>query len=140
MHVPPRLGCSTGLACTSLLVAIFIVASPGRGAAQDSWFELGPADGMAFLTALAFDPARADVVYAGLEGGGFATSVDGGLNWHHSASQLDGQVPTQITSTPALPGTLFVLTSLVVFSSNDGGNRWTALGPLPSAMWGLACD
>jgi photosystem II stability/assembly factor-like uncharacterized protein len=122
----------------SCLVALFFVGEAAQ--AQAVWRQLGPADGLPFVTTVAFDPQRADIAYAGLLEGGLASSTNGGLQWAHQVTQLDGQIPLQVVSSAAQAETLYALTDQGVFRSTGAGTPWTQLGTIPAAMVGLACD
>ena len=62
-----------------LALLVLLPASPAAAGVL-AWTPLGP-DGPAWVNTVAFDPQQPDVAYAGMEGGGIAKSVDGGVTW-----------------------------------------------------------
>jgi photosystem II stability/assembly factor-like uncharacterized protein len=95
---------------------------------------IGPPGG--WVTALAVDPRRSEIVYAGMGKKGLYRSTDGGEHW-----RLFG-FPTEpvfsIDFHPTEPETLFVSTRALM-RSRDAGTTWTEIGP-SVAPGGLALD
>jgi photosystem II stability/assembly factor-like uncharacterized protein len=77
---------------------------------------------------IAFDPANPADMYAAIEVGGLLASHDGGESWE---SIIDGPYIKNNTLdlhgvqvSPALPGTVFIVTQTAMFRSRDRGRRW----------------
>ncbi|MBM3925955.1 MAG: hypothetical protein FJ320_08210 [SAR202 cluster bacterium] len=77
---------------------------------------------------IAFDPVQPQDMYAAIEVGGLLASKDGGESWE---SIIDGPYVKNNTLdlhgvqvSPALPGTVFIVTQTAMFRSRDRGRRW----------------
>jgi photosystem II stability/assembly factor-like uncharacterized protein len=104
------------------LLALALLATPAARAS--SWVPLGPPAGGTVLS-LAYDPTDPAVVYAGLDGGGVAKSVDGGLTWEPSGAGLDGaSIVTALAVDPLLQRRVYACTPRGLFLSTDGGATW----------------
>ena len=114
-------------------VVVFLLPSISF-ATDPVWTTHGPDGGS--VTAVAVDPANADVVYAGSFNAGLFKSVDGGGHW----ASVNGGLPfgnvTAVAVDPVDPATVYSAVSSSVFKSVDGGGQWTALA-LPSAVPGI---
>ncbi|HEY0513040.1 MAG TPA: hypothetical protein VGH73_14110 [Thermoanaerobaculia bacterium] len=79
--------------------------------------------------ALAFSPASAQTVYAGvdtvLERAGVFKSGDGGVTWTFSGRGISALYIQSIAVNPQNPDTLWAIGSAVPFKSTDRGKTWT---------------
>ena len=93
---------------------------------------------------LAADPNNPDTIYAGLEVGGVARSMDGGDSWQDATKELldlantdylksrilsdtdaEGMMDIHaLTLSPALPDTVFLATRMGLFRSDDAARSW----------------
>jgi photosystem II stability/assembly factor-like uncharacterized protein len=87
------------------------------------------------IGAFAVHPERAETVYAGFEyqsltqeGGGVATSSDGGRSWRHRLIP-DVRSVSALAVAPSDPDTIYAATDVGLARSVDGGNRWRLLSP-----------
>jgi hypothetical protein len=105
--------------------------------------------GMAYplrVRALAMDPAKPSVLYAGTDGersqtgGALYKSIDGGLRW--TKTRLRDLDIYAIAVDPASPDTVYAGTLTGVFKSSDGGATWRAAntGLKTPAVQALAID
>ena len=75
------------------------------------------------------DPSNPDEIYAGVEVGGIARSLDGGYTWETINTGLreggeDKLDPHGVRVSPAHPGSVFLSTREGVFHSTDKGESW----------------
>ncbi len=108
--------------------------SPDRG---KSWARASNGLGDTSVMAVAIDPARPDVVYAGGftgEGATFFKSVDGGARWARADRGLardSNRAPeyvVQIVVDGRTPETLYAATDVGLFRSTDGATSWQHTG------------
>lgn len=86
-----------------------------------NWFVAGLAGRVVY--ALAYDPTRCDVRYAGT-GNGLFKSTDSGSTW--VAQGMTGLTITSLAVHPNMPQTVYAATwGQGVHKSTDGGNSWT---------------
>ena len=111
------------------------LASP---AAAVRWIPLGPPDGATVL-ALAYDPARPRIVYAGTAGGGVAKSLDGGRSWASSSLGLGDPMVTALAVDPQDPRNIYAGTPGGLFRSQDRGRTWLA-SPMKLPVDAIAVD
>jgi photosystem II stability/assembly factor-like uncharacterized protein len=75
--------------------------------------------------ALAMSARDPDVLFAGTHAGGMYRSSDGGSSWTEINTGLTTGTIWDLAVLPGEPETVYALTSLGLFSSRDGGDRWT---------------
>jgi len=83
--------------------------------------------GIDFLSAMALDPTRRGVVYAGFLGG-TGRSYDGGATWDLTSSGIPGEFVKQLVVDPSDGRTLYAATLLQVYRSSDEGRTWQRAG------------
>lgn len=106
------------------LMATLVDAPPG--VAQD---ELPAGFDRATITALVWDLASPNRIYAGTMGWGLVVSEDGGRTWSATATELGGRHIQSIAVHPLLPDRLLVGTAGAgVWLSSDGGRSFRSLG------------
>lgn len=100
---------------------------------------IGPGAMSGRITAIAVDPARADVIYAGAASGGVWRSKSGGTNWEPIFDKAPTQSIGAIAVHPRNPDEIWVGTGegnprnsqnfgVGIFKSIDGGKNWTCMG------------
>jgi photosystem II stability/assembly factor-like uncharacterized protein len=101
----------------------------------DKWTFPGPPH-QAHVKSLAFDPRRADTIYAAVEVGGFLKSEDGGRTWK-TVSGLNPDAH-RVLAPASDPGSVYLIMPTTnaepadlagVCVSRDGGGSWTSLTP-----------
>lgn len=132
----------------SLLLWILAILAPALPALAGAgvWTPLGP--DRASVTALAVDPARPHIVYAGTRRSGLFKSVDGGATWVFAGRGLGVPEVTALAIDPTAPQTVYAATNgSGVFRSTDGGASWSKIwNGVPSpftpsgATYALAVD
>ena len=91
-----------------------------------SWVDTMPDLEYASVGALALDPMRPGVVYAGTTRDGVLKSPDGGKTWSRSGPGLWAVDVTGVASDPTVPQTVWVATSGGgIFRTTDGGASWS---------------
>jgi len=93
------------------------------------------------VTQIISDPNNASRFFAGVVGQGVFRSDNGGLNWTAVNTNLTNLAGSTVVQVAAHPGggttvlhTLISGPNPVAFTSNDGGNNWTALAALPASF------
>jgi photosystem II stability/assembly factor-like uncharacterized protein len=94
--------------------------------------ETCPAVGVPRPTAIALDPADHSSIWAGLEVDGVRRSRDGGETWELAAADIPNPDVHNVTVTG---GRVIVLVNNDVWSSDDDGATWTALGVKELFPW-----
>lgn len=99
------------------------------GASQ--WTPRGNGLSASTVTALSFDPATAETIYAATTGSGVFKSTDGGGVWQSANGDRNAQTPKLLGSSDVRAlafggGRLYAGTSRGVFSTTDGGLTWNA--------------
>src|SRR4029077_6583173 len=94
--------------------------------------------GIPFVTSVIVDPDDHRMVWAGVEIDGVFRSMDGGDTWTHLETGLYDPDIHAVTIAATQPKRLYASTAREVFTSNDLGDTWEALGirekwPLPYA-------
>ena len=94
----------------------------------ESWRRVGsPFPGESQIRALAVDPNKSNVVYAGAENGIYR-SEDSGMNWTKLDSPMEGLKIWSIAVDPANSDNIYAGTSPpFLFRSRDGGQSWQKL-------------
>jgi len=78
---------------------------------------------------LIFDPAARGVLYAALNTGGVARSIDNGVTWLASTAGLPPHAPlVSLAIDPVHTSTLYAATSLAAYRSIDSGATWARVG------------
>ncbi|HLG22109.1 MAG TPA: hypothetical protein VI382_04780, partial [Candidatus Manganitrophaceae bacterium] len=81
---------------------------------------------------LVIHPRDPRILYAGTHAGGVYKTIDGGGSWMEVNKGLTTGTIWDLAIEPQRPQTLYALTSLGLFKTVDGGERWTRLpGELP---------
>lgn len=95
-----------------------------RSDGSGGWMELSaPAAGG--IISLATHPARPGRIVAGLTGGGFALSEDGGHGWQARSQGLPGAPVTAVTVAAAEPDTIYAaIHGDGLWKSEDAGRSW----------------
>ncbi|MCB9081642.1 MAG: hypothetical protein H6555_08025 [Lewinellaceae bacterium] len=107
---------------------------------REIWDTRGPGNVGARVNALAADPSRPGVWYAGFSAGGLFKTTDGGQRW---TPLFDGQpfmAISDIAVDPQRPATVYAATGDLnisaypfigdgLYRSNDGGYSWQNIGP-----------
>lgn len=75
------------------------------------------------VRALALDPSKPSIIYAGTQGGGVFKSLDGGATWSARNAGLQGLFVSTMVIDPKSPSTLLVSSDLV-YRSTNGGDSW----------------
>ncbi|MBS1705559.1 MAG: hypothetical protein JST40_06765 [Armatimonadetes bacterium] len=117
---------------------------PGRTAAlSPDWEFMGPLSTdegwLARVNALAIDPTRTNIVYAGSAKGGLWKSTNSGSTWTNLTDTLSSQTIGAVVLDPQNPDTVLMGTGeeyyagytwsgVGVFRSLDGGATWTQYG------------
>jgi photosystem II stability/assembly factor-like uncharacterized protein len=90
----------------------------------------------AFVTTLAFSPAHANTVFAGVavgfRHGGVFKSSNGGSSWALNSRGLSALSVSAIAADPQTPGILWIVSNGVLFKSTDRGLSWTQVRPDPA--------
>src|SRR6202007_1936282 len=84
--------------------------------------------GEAFVTSLVIDPDDHRMVWAGVEIDGVFRSLDGGDTWTHLEPGLFEPDLYAVKIAATQPKRLYASTAREVFTSNDLGDTWQALG------------
>jgi len=127
-------------------------ASGGVWLSEDAgknWRPLGDFAASLSIGAMAIDPFRPDVIYAGTgeahysidsyHGAGFLRSFDGGRTWDLAAEDVFlGYHFTKVIPNPKRPGFIYASTTRGVYRSLDYGATWVAL--LPGSASDLLVD
>jgi len=80
------------------------------------------------IQCLAVSPAAPEVVFAGVQSGGFST-VDGGATWTALGGGFPSDVVSSIVIDPSNPATLYAAgTNGVLVKSTSGGAQWSPIG------------
>ncbi len=103
-----------------------LATCPKLVAAAAYWEPLGPFGG--WVTTVAVDPFRPQVIFVGTHAGGLFKSVDRGSSWKASSLGLAHGLVERLAFDPESPGVVYAATSLGLFKSADGGNTWYAIG------------
>jgi len=109
---------------------------------SSSW---SPANGglppNARVVALAIDPTNADVIYAGLWGGGVYRSEDGGATWTARNGGLGDLQIFALALDPTEPKVVYAATSQQgVYRTADGGDHWLLDGLPGQTVYTLGVD
>lgn len=111
------------------LISLGAVAST-LGAGVNRWTPSGLTGGT--VTAVAFDPNRPAILYAGTADAGVWKSLDSGRSWRAASRGLDTPGRLRISDLdvdPNDPQTLLAATAAGLFRTTTAGARWTAAGP-----------
>lgn len=131
-----------------LLAAVYFVGVPGlpgiyRSADEGRTWK--PVLNSQQGTAVAFDPAQADLAWAGVYGKGVWRSTDAGLTWKEANGEasplpVENIARVALALTPARPGTIYASVASAdpadndglkgIYRSEDSGATWTRL-PAP---------
>ncbi len=85
----------------------------------------------AHITAIVFDPASPDTVYAATldeRGDGVLKSTDRGKTWRPARAGLRNRQVLDLAIDPNRPRTLYASTRAGVFRTDDGGGKWRKTG------------
>jgi len=114
-----RLSFRTGL----LTVAFLLFYGVAAFSAQAVWRNLGPSAGIN-ISALAIDPQKPSVLYAGV-GDRIFKSTDGGSNWFAAGTGWpQGLTPIAFAVYPPRPTHIYAASSRGVYKTSDGGVNW----------------
>lgn len=91
-----------------------------------SWTASNGGLGNPHVRALAYNPADADVVYAGTYGGIYK-STDAGATWSAANDGMTADWVLDIAVAPSQPETVYAATNRGVFKSIDAGGSWSAV-------------
>lgn len=117
---------------SAFVLLICLTASLQAGV--NHWTPIGPFGGQ--MLAVAADPQRAGVVYAGTWGGVFK-STDGGANWRRTGRGLGEGNVFSLAVAPSQTSVIYAATSRGLFISRDGAETWQAIR-MPSLVAPLA--
>jgi photosystem II stability/assembly factor-like uncharacterized protein len=95
----------------------------------------GPPD--VYVLAVAVDPLRPNIVYAGTQNKGLFRSTDYGDTWKSVGTGLSGAIRF-LTTDPNKSGRLFASTGKAVYLSEDNGETWTNV--LNISAWTVTID
>jgi len=116
-------------AAKKLLAAITLLATLGSNlawAAGEEWNGLGPDGGR--VESILLDPQNPEIVYAGLNGLGFARNNADSKRVVISNEGLMSSIVLSLAEDPHSANTLFAGTGGAgVYKSNNGGKHWTAV-------------
>lgn len=115
---------------SSVILLIGMAASVEAG--LNHWTPIGPFGGE--IQALASDPGRSAVVYAGTRGGVFK-STDGGVTWRRTSRGLKGEGVYALAVSPSNRNVVYAGNFKGLFVSRDAGETWQ--GPLPTLPAGI---
>jgi len=102
-----------------------------------TWNIVGGGVGPAKVLALAADPQRNAVLYAGTSHGVFATA-DGGLSWKATSSGLPNDAVSSVAVDPMNPSTVYACMGEGLYQSTDGANTWKQILASPVVSVALA--
>jgi photosystem II stability/assembly factor-like uncharacterized protein len=97
--------------------------------------ETCPAVGVPRPTAIALDPMNGGSVWAGLEVDGVRHSKDGGQTWEKAALEIRNPDVHNIVVTAGPPKRIIILVNDDVWTSDDDGASWEALGVKQRFAW-----
>ena len=80
------------------------------------------------VRALAVDPDRPDILYAGTRGGRVYKSEDGGIRWQDISQGLGAEDIVSLLVDPENPDIIHVATPQRIYTSRNGGGTW-AMAP-----------
>jgi len=121
----------------------YIDAHPDSRSADGNWTNLGPFNipavgkgyqGLGRLSAIAFHPSDADIIYCGAPSGGLWHTTDGGVTWESHTDDLPTLGVSSIIVRYDDPSTILIGTGdpdhgdaagIGVLISTDGGITWT---------------
>jgi len=91
------------------------------------------------VNTVAFDPQQPDVAYAGMEGGGIAKSVDGGVTWQTRSAGLTSPRVAELVVHPRLSRLIYGrYEEGPMLRSENGGRSWSTLAVPGSKVWAVA--
>jgi hypothetical protein len=96
------------------------------------------------VTALAFNPASSDIIYAGATaidvttGGGIYISSNGGSTWTPSSSGITSTSIDAIAVDPNNTANVYAIAGGKIYLSINSGTSWTAVGPTVGTSGSLA--
>jgi photosystem II stability/assembly factor-like uncharacterized protein len=112
---------------TTVIGSIIVSSTPTNMVDLDIWMNYGPRSGVVVINALAIDPNRPSILYAGSESDGIYKTLDGGWNWSLINTGLRDTDIHTIAIDPQVLETVYVGTQNGgVFKSTDGGENWVA--------------
>lgn len=104
-----------------------------EGAAEIA--ETCPAVGVPRPTGIALDPTDRNSVWAGLEVDGVRHSKDGGKTWQKAAAAIANPDVHNVLVTAGPPKRIIVLVNNDVWTSDDDGATWSAIGVRELFPW-----
>lgn len=126
----------------TLLITLALIASSAVfispvSAGSDVWTSHGPEGG--YITVLVFDPANANILYAGTTGGGLFKSTNSGDTWQSCG--LAGKTVHALVIDPHDPAILYAGIGFDgMYKSSNGGNTWTKIGLSSASVYALVID
>jgi photosystem II stability/assembly factor-like uncharacterized protein len=112
----------------ALFTVLLWLGGPGEVWAHPNvWTTSGP-EGEQHVTALAIDPQKPRILYAGTWGGGVFKSTHQGDRWSAASTGLTSRYVIVLAIDPQTSTTLYAGTALAgVYRSDDGGESWRAI-------------
>ena len=108
----------------ALCAGVGLPAQAGVG----HWTPLGPGVGhRGEIGLVAVHPGTPGALWASLPRGGLYRSKDRGATWRWVGQPFASADVGAVAADPSRPGALWAATSLSVFRTEDGGNRWVRL-------------
>jgi photosystem II stability/assembly factor-like uncharacterized protein len=126
-HLRPLLSLLTRSGLAALVLGVFGVVGQTAPLAAQTWTPLGPEGGI--VDVFAFAPSNAQVVYAGMQGGGVFRSADGGRTWSAASGSLGNFTVRALVVDPQNASVVYAGTDNGFYKTVTAGAGWMRFGP-----------